>query len=162
MEAAQTSARSTGAAEETPPAPILDMSLSEAPPSGVLNTAEGLWEALQQRVTERRPSLGGPMQHGRPLRLDEHKLVVGFAHRFSLEYLRDPENFVIVRDAAQALLGRSFHIALEPSDAGAADSNGTPATGATAEQQASALEEVQRQKNELKQAVIDIFGATPI
>ena len=93
---------------------------------------------------------------------DEHKLVIGFANKFSLEYLRDPENFVVLRDAAQALLGRSFHIALEPSDVGAAEINGTPETRATAEQQAGALEEVQRQKNELKQAMIDIFGATPI
>jgi hypothetical protein len=38
----------------------------------------------------------------------------------------------------------------------------TPETRVTAEQQAGALEEVQRQKNELKQAVIDIFDATPI
>jgi len=129
---------------------------------GALSTAEGLWEALQQRVTERRPSLGGPMQHGRPLSLDEQKLVVGFAHKFSLEYLRDPDNFIVVRDAAQALLGRSFHIALEPCGAGGTDIHGAPETGATAEQQAGALEEVQRQKNELKQAVIDIFGATPI
>jgi DNA polymerase III subunit gamma/tau len=159
----QTSARrSTGAAAETVPAPVPGIPPSEAPQIGTLSTAEGLWEALQQRVTERRPSLGGPMQHGRPLSLDEHKLVVGFAHKFSLEYLRDSDNFVVVRDAAQALLGRSFHIALEPSDVGAAESYGTPETGATAEQQAGALEEVQRQKNELKQAVIDIFGATPI
>src|SRR5262249_47942760 len=154
--------RSTGAAEETVPAPVPVIPPSAAPQSGALSTAEGLWEALQQRVTERRPSLGGPMQHGRPLSLDEHKLVVGFAHKFSLEYLRDSENFVVVRDAAQALLGQSFHIALELSDAGAAEIHGTPETRATAEQQAGALEEVQRQKNELKQAVIDIFGATPI
>ena len=144
------------------PAPVPTMPLSEAPQSGALSTAEGLWEALQQRVTERRPSLGGPMQHGRPLSLDEHKLVVGFAHKFSLEYLRDPDNFSVVRDAAQALLGRSFHIALEPCDAGVTEIPGTPETGATAESQAGALEEVQRQKNALKQAVIDIFGATPI
>jgi hypothetical protein len=102
------------------------------------------------------------MQHGRPLSLDEQKLVVGFADKFSLEYLRDSDNFVVVRDAAQALLGRSFHIALEPCDAGAAEIHATPEAGVTAEQQAGALEEVQRQKNELKQAVIDIFGATPI
>jgi DNA polymerase-3 subunit gamma/tau len=154
----QTSARSTGAAEETVPA----MSLSEAPQNAVLSTAEGLWEALQQRVTERRPPLGGHMQHGRPLTLDEHKLVIGFANKFSLEYLREPENLAVLRDAVQTLLGRSFNIALEPSDVGAAEINGTPETGATVEQQAGALEEVQRQKNELKQAVIDIFGATPI
>ena len=154
----QTSARSTGAAEETVPA----MSLSEAPQNAVLSTAEGLWETLQQRVTERRPPLGGHMQHGRPLTLDEHKLVIGFANKFSLEYLREPENLAVLRDVVQTLLGRSFNIALEPSDVGAAEINGAPETGATAEQQAGALEEVQRQKNELKQAVIDIFGATPI
>jgi DNA polymerase-3 subunit gamma/tau len=156
--------RSTGAAEEAAPAPrvISDMAPSKAVPGAALDTAAGLWEALQQRVTERRPSLGGPMQHGRPVSLDEQKLVVGFDHKFSLEYLRDPDNFMVVRDAAQALLGRSFHIALEPSDTGAADLNGTPETGAIAERRAGALEEEQRQKNELKQAVIDIFGATPM
>src|SRR5262249_37010930 len=92
--AARTSARTADATEPTALAPVPAMPPSAAPQSGALNTAEGLWEALQQRVTERRPSLGGPMQHGRPLSLDEHKLVVGFAHKFSLEYLRDPENFV--------------------------------------------------------------------
>ena len=102
------------------------------------------------------------MQHGRPLSLDEHKLVIGFGNKFSLEYLRDPENLGVLRDAVQTLLGRSFNIVLEPSDVGVAQINGTPETGTTAEQQAGALEEVQRQKNELKQAVIDIFGATPI
>jgi hypothetical protein len=104
------------------------------------------------------------MQHGRPLTLDEHRLVVGFAKqdKFSLEYLLEPENLVLVRDAAQALLGRSCHIALGTCDAGAAGTNGTLETGAVAEPDADALKEAQRQKNELKQAVIDIFGATPM
>jgi hypothetical protein len=102
------------------------------------------------------------MRHGRPLSLDEHKLVIGFANKFSLEYLREPENLIVLRDAAQTLVGRSFNIALEPSDVGVAEINGTVKIGATAEPQADAVEEVQRQKNELKQAVIDIFGATPI
>jgi hypothetical protein len=141
---------------------VSDVPLSKPVHGAALDTAAGLWEALQQRVTERRPSLAGPMQHGRPLSLDEQKLVVGFAHKFSLEYLRDSENFMVVRDAAQALLGRSFHIALEPSDTGAADLNGTSETEVIAVQRASALEEEQRQKNALKQSVIDIFGATPI
>jgi DNA polymerase-3 subunit gamma/tau len=161
-EEAQTSARNTGASGETPAATVPDMSPTETSQSVVLSTAEGLWEALQQRVTERRPPLGGHMQHGRPLTLDEHKLVIGFANKFSLEYLREPENLVVLRDAAQTLLGRSCNIVLEPSDVGGAQINGTPETGTTAERQTSALGEVQRQKNELKQAVIDIFGATPI
>jgi DNA polymerase III subunit gamma/tau len=160
--AEQTSARSTGAAEETAPAPVPDMPLSEVPQSAVLNTAEGLWEALKQRVTERRAPLGGYMQQGRPLTRDEHKLVIGFDKNFPLEQLKDPESLVVLREAAEMLLGRPFNIVLELSNVGVARINGTPETGATAEQQAGALEEVQRQKNELKQAVIDIFGATPI
>jgi hypothetical protein len=138
------------------------MPLSEVPQSAVLNTAEGLWEALQQRVTKRRAPLESHMQHGRPLSLDEHKLVVGFANKFSLDYLRDPENLVVLRDVVQTLRGPSFNIALEPSDVGVADIAGTPETGTAAEPQTGTREEVQRQKNELKQAVIDIFGATPI
>jgi hypothetical protein len=102
------------------------------------------------------------MQQGRPLTLDEHKLVVGFANKYFLDNLRDPENFAVLRDAAQTLRGRSFNIALEPGEVGAAEINGIRKIGATAEPQADAVEEVQRQKNELKQAVIDIFGATPI
>jgi len=137
---------------------------SEAPPSPVLTTAEGLWESLQQRVAERRPSLGGPMQHGRPLTLDEHRLVVGFARpdRFSLEYLLDPENLTVIRDAAQALRGRPLQIALEPLPDEAAGSDAVSGTRVAAEPEASAVEAAQRQKNELKQAVIDIFGATPM
>jgi DNA polymerase-3 subunit gamma/tau len=162
VEDAPTSTRSTGAAEAVAPVPAPAMPPSEAPQGAALSTAEGLWEALQQRVTERRPSLGGPMQHGRPLSLDEQKLVVGFTDKFSLDYLQDPDNLVVIRDAAQALLGRPFRIALESGEAGATELHGTLKTGATAEPQAGALEEVQRQKNELKQAVIDIFGATPI
>jgi hypothetical protein len=71
-----------------------------------------LWEALQQCVTEKHPSLGGPMQHGQPLSLNEDTLVVGFTHRFSLEYLRDPDNFVFVSDTAQMLLKKRFYIDL--------------------------------------------------
>ena len=139
-------------------------SLPEAPPSVVLSTAEGLWEALQQRVTERRPSLGGPMQHGRPLTLDEHRLVVGFAKqdKFSLEYLLDPANLIVVRDTAQAILGRPLQVALEPLPDETAGSPDGSETRAVAEPETSTLGEAQRQKNELKQAVIDIFGATPI
>src|SRR5262249_36390919 len=150
------------------PAPALhaspDPAVSDAPPSVVLATAEGLWEALQQRVTERRPSLGGPMQHGRPLSLDAHRLVVGFAKqdKFSLEYLIDPENLIVVRDTTQALLGRPLQIVLEPLHNETAGSPDASEARVAAEQEASALEEAQHQKNELKQAVIDIFGATPI
>lgn len=150
--------------EATPAAqPVANTLVVEASPSLTLTTPEGVWEALQQRVIERRPSLGGPMQHGQPVLLDEQHLLVRFAKqdKFSLEYLLDPDHLVVVREAAQALLGRPFQINLETADKGA--SGGAGALGAeTTAVPAEAMEERQRQKNELKQLVIDLFGATPI
>src|SRR5262249_20860905 len=159
--------------EERPAAPLVpparngrleDVQTAGQDAVGIVETAEGFWEALQQPVTERRPSLGGPMQHGRPVSLDEHRLVVGFAKsdKFSLEYLLDPENLIVVRDMAQALLGRPLQITLEPLHDETAGSPAASEARVATELEASAFEEAQRQKNELKQAVIDIFGATPI
>src|SRR5262249_37595101 len=124
-------------------------------------TAEGLWEALQQRVS---PPVAGRMECGRPLTLEADRLVVSFAkqYQFALDYLLEQPNKVLVHEAARALLGRPLRIDLELGDAGAAGSNGTRGSGAAAQAEAGVLEEAQRQKNELKQAVIDIFGATPI
>jgi len=156
-----TLARSAAAAEETASVPVPAMSLSEAPQHEGLSTAEELWEALQQRVS---PRLAAFMQRGRPLTLDEHRLIVGFAQQSKIffEDLLEQPNKVLIENAVQELLGRRLRIDLKLFDAGAAGNPDVPGTGATAEQQASALEEAQRQKNELKQAVIDIFNATPI
>jgi DNA polymerase-3 subunit gamma/tau len=156
-----TLARSAAAAEETASVPVPAMSLSEAPQHEGLSTAEELWEALQQRVS---PRLAAFMQRGRPLTLDEHRLIVGFAQQSKLffEDLLEQPNKVLIENAVQELLGRRLRIDLKLFDAGAAGNPDVPGTGAAAEQQASALEEAQRQKNELKQDVIDIFGATPI
>ena len=169
VESVKTSVREAGGASEAPPAPrvVSAMPLSEAPQSEAPTTAEGpwdaegLWNALQQRVS---PPLAGRMQCGRPLTLDEHRLVVGFAkqYKFALDDLLEQPNKVVVHDAARTLLGRPLRIDLELCDAGAAGINGAPGIGAAAEPEAGALEEIQRHKNELKQDVIDIFGATPI
>jgi len=133
----------------------------------VLTTAEGLWEALKQSVAERRPLLADYMQHGNPLTLDKERLSVRFAatsseDKFSFESLREPENLEVVRDAARTLLGRPLRIDLELGDTGAVGTNGASGTGTAIELEAGAREELQRHKNELKQAVLDIFGATPI
>jgi signal transduction histidine kinase len=104
------------------------------------------------------------MHCGRPLTLDEDRLVVGFAKQYENFFndLREQPTRVIINDAVQALLGRPLRIDLELGEAGTAGTNGAPGIGAAAEPEAGALEEIQRHKNELKQAVIDIFGATPI
>jgi DNA polymerase III subunit gamma/tau len=157
----KTSARGAGTAVGTVASRVSDMPLSEAPQSEVPTTAESAWDALQQRVSG---PLAGHMQCGRPLTLDEHRLVVGFAqqYKFALDHLLEQPNKVVVNDAARAIFGRPLRIDLELCDAGAAGINGASGTEAAAEPEAGALEEIQRHKNELKQAVIDIFGATPI
>jgi len=164
LEEEQTSTHSAERVQEAASVLAPEPVMSDTPAPLVLTTAAGLWEALQQRVMEQRPSLGGPMQHGQAQTLDGQRLVVSFAKQdtFSLEYLRDPENLLVVREAAQALLGRSCQIVLEASDTGNGDGHGRAQPGVLSAAEAEAQEERQRQKNDLKQAVIDIFGATPI
>ena len=166
VEGMKTSVREAGGASEAPPAPrvVSAMPLSEAPQNEAPTTAEGpwdaegLWNALQQQVS---PPLAGRMHCGRPLTLDEDRLVVGFAKQYENFFndLREQPTRVVIDDAVQALLGRPLRIELKLGEAG---TNGAPGIGAAAEPKAGALEEIQRHKNELKQAVIDIFGATPI
>lgn len=151
--------------EATPRTPTVSAApAAAAPHSAGLTTAEGLWAALQQRVTERRGLLGAWMAHGRPLALDGQRLVVGFAKqdKFALDSLLDAEHLTVVRDTAQALLGRPLQITLEALPEGASGGDPTAGTPRVSAQETAALEELQRQKNALKQAVIDIFGATPI
>jgi len=169
VEGMKTSVREAGVASEVVLAPpsVTAIPSSEASQHVVLTTAEGLWEALKQSVAERRPLLADYMQHGNPLTLDKERLSVRFAatsseDKFSFESLREPENLEVVRDAARTLLGRPLRIDLELGDTGAVGTNGASGTGTAIELEAGAREELQRHKNELKQAVIDIFGATPI
>lgn len=153
--------------EAPPPAPpvsiIADPPLAEPEPAAALTTAAGLWEMLRQRVAAQRAALGAYMQHGQPLRLDGQRLVVGFDDAFSLDSLNDPENMVTVRDMAHAMLGRPLAIVFEalaspePANHGAGMASPSPRS-----ELGGALSEHQRQKNELKQALIDIFGAIPL
>ena len=91
-----------------------DVSLTEIPQSAVLSTAEGLWEALQQRVTRRRP-LAGLMQHGRPLTLMSigSSLALHSNRKFSFEDLLEQPNKVLIANAVQELLGRALTIDLK-------------------------------------------------
>lgn len=158
VEGIQTSGRQAVGVVAAAPVP---RAVPEAPQDTGLNTPEGLWEAIQQHVS---PPLAGRMQCGRPVTLEAHRLVVGFAkqYKFALDDLLEPPNRVVVHDAAQALLGRSLRIDLELCDAGTTGNNPAPGTGDTTAPGSDALVEAQRQKSELKQAVIDIFGAIPI
>src|SRR5262249_53120789 len=68
----QTAGEAAAVLKAAPVSGVVSQALvSETSQSAAPTTAEGLWEALQQRITERRPSFAGPMQHGRPRLLDE-------------------------------------------------------------------------------------------
>jgi DNA polymerase-3 subunit gamma/tau len=139
--------------------------IAAPPPAEVaadLTTAAGLWQALRQQVARQRPLLEAHMQEGQPLSLDAQRLVVGFSNTFALDSLRDLENHEYLNKAVQALLGRVLSITLDSIKADAPAQRGTVEYEAASKREAEALTEMQRQKNELKQAVIDIFSATPI
>jgi DNA polymerase-3 subunit gamma/tau len=117
------------------------------------------WPALQEYVAERRPSIAAFLQAGRVLAQTDKELVIGFAKQdsFSRETLLDPENLVVVREAAHAVLGRPLQVRIEALDGPPRADNGTGGSAVGPNVNALAIEELQRQKRETIQAVLDIF-----
>lgn len=138
---------------------------SQAQPCETPEPAENFWETLQQRVAERRPSLAAFLEPGSLLAHDTQKLVVGFMRRdnFCRTSLLEPDNLQVIREVAQSLVGHPIQVTIAALDEhGSIEASGTPDTKSAMQPDIGAKEELQRKKNELKQAVIDIFGATPV
>jgi DNA polymerase-3 subunit gamma/tau len=117
------------------------------------------WQTLQEHVAEQRPSIAAFLQAGRILSRTDKELVIGFAKQdsFSRETLLDPENLVVVREAVNAVLGQSLQVKIEAFEGPASTDNGTQGTLGGSNASALAIEELQRQKRETIQAVLDIF-----
>jgi DNA polymerase-3 subunit gamma/tau len=117
------------------------------------------WSALQEHVAQRRPSIAAFLQAGRILAQTDKELVIGFAKQdsFSRETLRDAENLLVVRQAVHAILGRSLQVKIEALDEAPRANNGTHGAADGLSAHAPATEELQRQKRETIQAVLDIF-----
>jgi DNA polymerase-3 subunit gamma/tau len=139
----------------TPPLEVSDTPVPSAAPSAPAD----FWTALQEHVAERRPSLAAFLQAGQVLTQTDTELVIGFGRQesFCRETLSDPENFMVVREAVQAVFGRPLHVQLTALDGAAGAAKGDPGAAVDANANAGATEELQRQKRETIQAVLDIF-----
>ncbi|MGQ4809160.1 Holliday junction ATP-dependent DNA helicase RuvB [Candidatus Entotheonellaceae bacterium PAL068K] len=119
--------------------------------------AESFWDSLREYIDKKRPSLAAFLQDGQVLAYTEEELVIGFAsqERFSYTSLRDPDNLVVVREAVQAVSGRSLRVKIKMhDDTAAADPTGEVAAADPDTLPTAAL---QKKKREAIQAVLDIF-----
>jgi DNA polymerase-3 subunit gamma/tau len=117
------------------------------------------WQALQEYVAERRPSIAAFLQPGRVLSQTEKELVIGFAKQdsFCRETLLDPENLVVVREAVQAVLGRPLQVKIAALDGASGSDHAMRGSKGGPSANALVIDEQQRQKRETIQAVLDIF-----
>jgi DNA polymerase-3 subunit gamma/tau len=129
------------------------------PPAAAPSAPADFWQALQEYVAERRPSIAAFLQPGRVLSQTEKELVIGFAKQdsFCRQTLLDPENLIVVREAVQAVLGQPLQVKIAALDGSSSSDHGRRGAAVEASANALAIEEQQRQKRETIQAVLDIF-----
>jgi DNA polymerase III subunit gamma/tau len=124
------------------------------------------WQALQDYVMDRRPSIGSLLQPGQVVSHNETVLVIGFAKEdsFNRSSLMDRDNLDVVREAAEAVGGRPVQVKIVALDDLQAQQGQDNGAGETSAQQAgdSTRADLQRQKREAIQAVLDIFDGTII
>ncbi len=124
------------------------------------------WQALQDYVMDRRPSIGSLLQPGRILTHNESTLVIGFAKEdsFNRSSLMDRENLEVVRQSIEAVSGRALQVKIVSlDDPEEVPVSNTPTDPAAAQSSAaSARADLQQQKRDTIQAVLDIFDGTII
>jgi hypothetical protein len=135
-----------------------DAEISLPTPSG---TDKDFWQSLQVYIADRRPSLAAFLQAGRVITRTAEELVIGFApeDRFSCTSLQDPENLVIVRNAVQAVLGQPLQVIIKALDDDIDLVHGGASGETLADRNTLAPEDLQQQKRETIQAVLDIFDS---
>jgi hypothetical protein len=124
------------------------------------------WRALQDYVMDRRPSIGSLLQLGQVVSHNETALVIGFAkeNSFSRTSLVDRDNLDVVRGAAEAVGGRPVQVQIVALDDVQTQPGQDDDTRESSAQQAadSTRVDLQQQKRESIQAVLDIFDGTII
>jgi DNA polymerase-3 subunit gamma/tau len=132
---------------------------AELSPAIAPSAPADFWQALQEYVAERRPSIAAFLQPGRVVSQTDKELVVGFARQdsFCRQTLLDPENLIVVREAVQAVLGRPLQVKITALDGPPGSDHGRSGAAVEAKANALVMEEQQRQKRETIQAVLDIF-----
>jgi DNA polymerase-3 subunit gamma/tau len=154
---------SVGPSRSAPARPAASPPVSASPqgsPTRAFPTSGGeFWESLQECVAKRRPSLAAFLQAGQVVRHSEQELIIGFSkqERFSYTNLSEPENLVVVREAVQEMLGHPLQVKLETLHPEKSSANDVAGEGVSAEADTVSTEDLQRQKRETIQAVLDIF-----
>jgi hypothetical protein len=124
------------------------------------------WQALQDYVMDRRPSIGSLLQSGQVVSHNETVLVLGFAKEngFSRSSLMDRDNLDVVREAAEAVGGRPVQVKIVALDDPQAQRGQDDGVGEASAQSAgdTTRANLQQQKRETIQAVLDIFDGTII
>jgi hypothetical protein len=89
-------------------------------------------------------------------------LVVGFAraHSFNRSALLESENLAAVREAVESVGGRPLRVEIVSLEASTDDSPATMTSSVKTAQERSAVSDMQRQKRQAIQAVLDIFDGT--
>ncbi|MDH3598518.1 MAG: hypothetical protein OEU26_02635, partial [Candidatus Tectomicrobia bacterium] len=155
--------RSVPRAEAEPAA----ASTPEAEPVEEVQVAPAdFWQALQDYVRDRRPYVGSLLQPGQVLSHNETVLIIGFSkeNSFNQTSLTDRDNLDLVREAAEAVGGRPVQVKIVALDEPQALSEQEGGAGEAVAQPTgdSARTDLQQQKRETIQAVLDIFDGTII
>lgn len=125
---------------------------------------DDFWQALQDKVTERRPMVGGFLQAGQVLTHNDTELVIGFAkgNDFFRTNLMERENLSVIQAAAEAVSGRALDIKIVSLDDPMGKRDQAEAASVETSRITSAHEALQKRKRDVIQSVVDIFEGTII
>jgi len=148
------------------PAPPPGSQAEQGPPPSSAPTAspDDFWRALLDKVTERRPMVGGFLQSGRVLSHSDTELVIGFAKGddFFRTSLMDPENLNVVRVAAEAVDDRPLRVKIVSLDDPQGRRDQAEDMAVKTSRNTSANNALQQRKRDVIQSVVDIFEGTII
>ena len=143
----------TEASSEAPEAPA---------PAPQPKEPDDFWSALLDALAERRPSVAAFLQPGEVVVHNEERLVIGFAkaHSFNRSALLERENLEAIQEAAEFVGGRCLRVEIISLEASAEDGPTAVPSPAKRARDASSVSDIQRQKRQTIQAVLDIFDGT--
>jgi len=122
------------------------------------------WQALREKVTERRPMVGGFLQSGQVLTHNDTELVIGFAkgNDFFRTALMERENLSVVQAAAEAVSGQSLNVKIVSLEDPKGMRDQAEDVSVERSRSTSAQEALQQRKRNVIQSVVDIFEGTII
>ena len=145
------------------PPPVESVAASQPAPEPVA-AAGDFWQLLQDKVSERRPMVGGFLQSGQMVSHNDAELVIGFAKSddFFRTSLMEQENLKVIQAAAEAVDGRPLRVRMVSLDRLQDDQEEVEDAAVQTRQSTSEHDALQQRKREVIQSVVDIFEGTII